>query len=93
MTGPTLRQKVLVSNPQGFHLRPVAAFVTQVMKYPGEVYVFKGEERADGKSPFALLALGADQGTELTIEVSGEKAETVLQNLVEIFHARFPDPE
>ena len=93
MTGSTVRQKVMVTNPQGFHLRPVAAFATRAMKFPGEVRVLKGDQVADGKSPINLLALGAPEGTELTIEVTGDGAPAVLSALVEILNTSFPDPE
>jgi phosphocarrier protein HPr len=93
MTGSTLRQTVLVTNPQGFHMRPVAAFATQALKYPGEVWVIKDDQRADGKSPLALLSLFAPAGTELTIEVSGEDAGALLRTLVEIVNTPFSDAE
>jgi phosphotransferase system HPr (HPr) family protein len=93
MTGPTLRQKVLVTNPQGFHMRPAAAFATHAMKFPDDVHVIKEDQRADGKSVFGLLSLFAPAGTELTIEVTGEHADALLPTLVEIVNTPFKDPE
>lgn len=93
MTVPTVRQTVMVRNPQGFHMRPAAAFAGRAQKFPGEVWVSKKDERVDGKSLISLLTLGADEGSELTIEVSGDGAAAVLSALIEIVNTPFSDPE
>ncbi len=85
MTGPTLRKTVLITNPQGFHLRPVAAFAKIALRFPScRVRVLKEDRTADGTSPLDLMTLAAEAGSELTIEVSGPDAGTVLAALAEV---------
>jgi phosphocarrier protein HPr len=92
MTGPTLQQKVLVTNPQGFHMRPAAAFAGLAKKFHSDVRVIKDDQRVDGKSVLELMCLAAMPGSELTIEVSGDDAPDALTALVEIVNAP-PPPE
>lgn len=91
MSGPTLRQKVLVTNPQGLHLRPAAKFVECVQKLDCEVYVVKEEQRANGRNAMELLFLVAVPGTELTIEATGPDAEAALTTLAEIINTTCDD--
>ena len=87
MSGETLRQKVVITNPQGFHMRPLTAFVELARKFQSAVFVCKDDQRSNGKSPLELMTLGAEQGTELTLEVSGSDARAALDALVELMHA------
>ena len=85
MTGDTLRQVVVITNPQGLHMRPIVEFVEVAGRFQSEVALRKaGEPPANGKSAFALLGLGAEQGTELTLEVTGPDAEKAMAALVEV---------
>ncbi len=80
-----LRRTVTVTNPQGLHLRPIQVFVETAAKFQSEIYVRKGnEQRINGKSPIGLLGLGAEQGTELTLEVSGPDEQAALEALVDL---------
>ncbi len=91
MMGQTATTKVVVTNPQGFHMRPAAAFARQALQFQGQVYVTKDDQRVDGKSPLALLSLFAPPGTELTIEVTGEDPGVVLSTLAEIVNTTFDE--
>jgi phosphocarrier protein HPr len=85
MSGEPLRQTVKIINPQGFHMRPISAFIKCANQYQSAVQLFKEDsEPANGKSVLALMGLGAEQGTELTVEVAGPDADTALRALVEI---------
>jgi phosphotransferase system HPr (HPr) family protein len=87
MSGPTLQRKVTVTNPQGFHMRPAAAFATLARKYQCDVHVIKEEQRVNGKSPLELLLLVALPGSELTIEACGADAPEALDALVEVVNS------
>jgi phosphotransferase system HPr (HPr) family protein len=91
MNGEPLRQKVMISNPQGFHMRPLTAFVEAARKFQSTVVVCKDTQRSNGKSPLELMTLGAEQGTELILEVSGSDAEAALNALVPIITAASPE--
>jgi phosphotransferase system HPr (HPr) family protein len=93
MMGQTLTTKVLITNPQGFHMRPAAAFVKVAKQFQSAVYVCKDDQRVDGKSVINLLSLGAPCGSELTLEVSGVDAGEALAALLEVVNAPADEPD
>jgi phosphotransferase system HPr (HPr) family protein len=93
MNGTPLRRIVIVSNPQGLHMRPITAFVERAGKFRSTVYLSKEEgQRINGKSPLALLGLAAEKGTELILEVTGPDEQDALEALAE-FLASFRTEE
>jgi phosphotransferase system HPr (HPr) family protein len=85
MTGDSLRQIILITNPQGLHMRPITSFVEVATRFQSNIQLAKaGSDPVNGKSPIALLGLGADQGTELVLEVSGPDAADALKALLEV---------
>ena len=94
MNGEPHRCKVTITNPQGFHMRPMSAFVTAAARFQSTVYVIRSDgQRIDGKSMLGLLGLAAEQGTELTLEVSGPDAEEALETLAKVMAKPHPDEE
>src|SRR5262245_51957068 len=91
MNGETLRQKVVITNPQGFHMRPLTAFVELARKFQSTVFVCRDDQRSNGRSPLELMTLGAEQGTELTLEVSGSDARDALEALAKLITRPSPD--
>jgi phosphocarrier protein len=84
MNGETLQHKVRILNLQGMHIRPATAFVETARRFQSSVFVIKDGQRVDGKnSPLELLLLGALQGTELVLEVSGPDAREAVAALVQ----------
>jgi phosphocarrier protein HPr len=82
--GP-LQRKVVVTNPSGFHLRPMQAFVELATQYQSAIRVRRDDlGPVDGKSIWALMSLVAEKGTELIIEVDGPDAPDALEKLVDL---------
>jgi phosphotransferase system HPr (HPr) family protein len=86
-----LRRTVTITNPQGFHLRPVSSFAQRAAQFDSSVWLSKGGQRVNGKSALELLFLAAEQGTEVTLEVSGRDAPEAMEALAHILAA--PTPE
>jgi phosphocarrier protein HPr len=85
MNGEPIRCKVTITNPQGFHMRPMSAFVQLAGKYQSTVHIIRADgQRIDGKSMLGLLGLAAEQGSELTLEVSGPDAQVAAQALADL---------
>ena len=86
MNGQPLRRQVTIRNPQGLHVRPIAAFVGLAGQFQSRVAVFKEGrvEPVDGKSALNLMTLGAEQGTELILEVCGPDQLAALEALVQL---------
>ncbi len=91
MNGETLYRKVRIANPNGFHLRPIAAFARLAGKFQSAVTVVKDDQKVDGKKSLDLMLLGAEEGTELVVEVTGPDAKDALEALAEILAAPSAD--
>ncbi len=68
----SLRQSVVVANPNGLHMRPATRFAQHARVLPHRVTVCHGDKCADGKSSLDLLMLIAMPGAELWIEIEGD---------------------
>jgi phosphocarrier protein HPr len=83
--GGPLQRRVVLSNPSGFHLRPMQAFVELATKYQSAIRVRRDAlDPVDGKSIWALMSLVAEQGAELIVEVDGPDAPDALEKLVDL---------
>ena len=91
MSNTTVRRRVTVGNPQGLHLRTGDLFVRLAGQFESQIEVLCGEKRVDGKSLIDLCTLGAAQGMELEIEVSGPDAEAALNALAEFVESETVD--
>jgi phosphocarrier protein len=89
-------QRVVTINgkdPLGLHIRPAEQFVRLAMKFPCEIEVVRENLRVDGKSIMHMLTLGAEPGTELTIEARGENAEDAVAALARFIENGFEHDE
>jgi phosphocarrier protein HPr len=87
------RRNVVVTNPQGLHVRPADLFVKLARRYDARIEVIKDSERVDGKSILAMLTLAAVENTELVIEATGEDAEQAVAALADLFARNFAEPD
>jgi len=81
---PVVSKSVIVKNKQGLHARPAALFVQVANKFDARVTVTYNDEKVNGKSIMGILMLGAEQGTEISIEADGKDAEIALVELEKI---------
>jgi phosphotransferase system HPr (HPr) family protein len=85
MNGNTLQQTVRITNPNGFHMRPMKDFVELARRFQCTVTVSRDGRTADGKSIFELLGnMLTPQGGELLVEASGPDAREALAALIEL---------
>jgi phosphocarrier protein len=84
MNGEPLSRAIVVTNPEGLHVRPVAMFGSLAQKFQSDVAVVKNGNRFDGKSPLDLLGLGALPGTKLVLEIRGPDQDEAMKALGEL---------
>ncbi|MEZ6095584.1 MAG: HPr family phosphocarrier protein [Pirellulaceae bacterium] len=82
--------KLVITNPQGLHMRPAYLFAETAAKFNSRIEVIKDDIRIDGKSVLSILTLGAGQGTEVDLEVTGPDATDALSALVDLVSSGFP---
>lgn len=64
-----------ITDPEGIHARPAGLLVKLASGFASVITVTKEEQAADAKRIFALMGLGAKQGQEITVTVSGSDEE------------------
>ena len=87
MNGEVLVRKITVTDPLGLHMRPLTAFAQRAGQFQSSVAVCKDDQRVNGKSPLELMLLAAQQGAELTLEVSGVDAAQAIDVLAAMLAA------
>jgi phosphocarrier protein len=86
-----LRRQLTVVNERGLHARASAKFVGAVAELSDatSVRVAKDGNEAAGGSILGLMMLGAAIGDEITLIVSGDDAENVMNDLAAIVEDGF----
>ena len=73
---------VVVGSASGLHARPAALFVAAAAKQPVPVTIRTAAKQAvPARSMLGVLALGAKQGTEVTLEADGDGAQDAVDAL------------
>ena len=78
-----------ITNKMGIHARPAADIAKLVGKHNSHVTIATATKKANGKSLLMLTTLGAKNGTEVTLTVSGEDEEEVFTQLDDMFKNHF----
>lgn len=78
--------RMTIRNQVGLHARPAALFVQTAKRFDCDIKVAHDGREANAKGILGVLALGANQGTVITVHAEGEDADqalAILQTLVE----------
>ncbi|TFD61475.1 HPr family phosphocarrier protein [Cryobacterium suzukii] len=78
------QRTVRVASEHGLHARPASLFTKAVTRSGIAVTVTKGDKTANAASILGVISLGVLCGEEVAIEASGEGAEVILDELVEL---------
>src|SRR5437762_9423684 len=84
-----IEKEIPIVNRLGLHARPAAMFVRIASRYRSEIWVAKEGEEVNGKSIMGLMMLAAGQGSKLRIRCEGPDASKGMEELEELFKARF----
>jgi phosphocarrier protein HPr len=77
----SVSSELLITLPAGvpLHARPAGSFVKAALGFKSRITVSHGEKEADAKSILAVLALGADSGSEIRVRAEGEDAAAAVE--------------
>lgn len=81
--------KLTVNNKTGLHARPAALLVQTASKFTSEITISKGEADINAKSIMGIMALGANEGTEVTFKANGADEEEALAAIKVLFENNF----
>lgn len=61
-----------IQDSGGLHARPASKLVMEALKYQSSIRITCGKKQADARDILDVMALGAERGTEITVEAEGE---------------------
>ena len=90
---PELSRTVEIVNKLGMHARAAAKFVNLASSFNSEVKIEKNGQKVDGKSIMGVMMLAAAKGTEITLHITGNDADTCINDLENLINNRFDEDE
>lgn len=87
------RIELEIANKLGLHARAAAVLRELAQGFESDIKVIKDHMEADAKSLLGLIALGASQGSVITIEATGSDAEKALEELKTLVENKFDEGE
>lgn len=84
-----LQKTFTIVNPLGLHARPAAQLVQAANRHKSEVLFAKDGTEVNAKSIMGVLTLAAARGSQLTVTVEGEDAETALAAIGKMIETGF----
>ncbi len=77
--------KYTITDEVGIHARPASLLVKEAKNYGDAISISCNGKSADPKKLMALLSLGAKQGQEVVVEVTGDTETDTAAKLEEYF--------
>ena len=88
----TLKHMFAIPNELGLHARVASRIVKLCLGFSSDIGLSTEDDRnANAKSVLDLLTLGAEQGHQVTITVSGEDADGAMNAIDELFQNNLGD--
>jgi len=85
----TASRELTINLPKGLHLVPCSRIVERTSTFDGDVKIRWNDITADARSMLDLMTLAAPQGSVLMVEATGEQAESLLDELEQLFARDF----
>jgi phosphocarrier protein len=85
MESSTLRNRFVLTNHQGLHMRPCGAIAAAAAKFQSSVTLSLPDRKVNAKSILDMMTLGAPKGTELAMEIDGPDAKDALDAMMGVF--------
>jgi phosphotransferase system HPr (HPr) family protein len=76
-----IERSALLPEGVALHARPAGVLVRAASEFSAEIFVSANGRRANAKSILSILSLGAEGGTELVIDASGDGAVAAAEHL------------
>lgn len=77
-----VKQKVMVKNLAGLHLKPAGALCTEAMKFSSSITFAYKKGEANAKSVLSVLAACVKCGDEILLKCNGDDEKEALKALV-----------
>jgi len=80
----TLERPVTIRSKSGLHARPAAILVQKAKGFRSQITVSKNDKTANAKSILSVLTLGAEQGDQVLLKITGDDAEIAIDELTSL---------
>ena len=88
-----IRSNITISNKLGLHARASAKLTKLAGSFPCEVFLTRSGRRVNAKSIMGVMMLAAGMGSEVEIEVDGEREQDAMDALRVLISDRFGEGE
>ena len=88
-----LKASVTISNKLGLHARASAKLTKLAGSFPCEIWIARGERRVNAKSIMGVMMLAAGMGTQIDLDVQGERAQEALDAMCALIGDKFGEGE
>ena len=88
-----LIREVTIINRRGLHARAAAKFVKVCAQFEAEVLVSHRGNEVSGMSIMGLMMLAAAPGCIIQMQATGEQAELVLDQLIDLINRKFDEDD
>lgn len=86
-----IKQKIIVRNPEGLHLRPAAVFAEEMGKFNCDVNVRFKKNTVNAKSLLSILSACIVCGSEISIECDGSDEQEAMKKAIDLIDSEFRD--
>lgn len=86
-----VRREITIMNELGLESKTAAMFIQKASNYKSNVWIEKGDKRANAKSLLGLLSLSIGSGTKVELVVEGEDEEKAANELEEYSKTGFAE--
>ncbi len=86
-----IQLKFKVTDRSGLHSKPASLFVSIASKFESIITVSSGSGELNAKSIMGLMALGAKEGTEVTVKAKGKDEDRAISAIKDLIERNFKD--
>ncbi len=80
-------QKIVITNPQGLHMRPAGVFAKGMAKFASDVTINFNGKSTNGKSLLNIIGAGIKNGSEIELVCEGADEEEALKTAIEMIES------
>ncbi len=80
-------KKVIIKAETGMHARPASQIVQTCSNFESQIYLIKGEAKADARSIMNILSMAISFNDEIVIEAEGADAERAEEAIAAILES------
>lgn len=79
-----LSRNVVIVNELGMHARSAAKVAALAQNATANIWIQKGDARADASSIIDILTLGCEKGSQITVRIENQADTNILSKIFEL---------